>query len=396
MKPPRGLRSLTSTRLNVPPVEARAIDASAFALSDPLTDAAAATPDRALQLAPVYAAVRLLADSIASIPLQAYTRLPAGGRARVEGPIWLDRPTPGITVYDWLWECMSSALLSGNAVGLVGRRGSRVTGVQWVDPQRVSVLDPPRGMSLAGPVWLLDGRRVDREDLIHISAFKRPGITMGLSPLSAYASTIEGGLAAGDFARRFFRNGSIPSAVLESDQVVDPDTAVLMKQRFLEASSGRSLVVLGSGTTFKPISVSPEEGQFIETMQLTAAQIAHAFGIPPEMIGGSTGGSSVTYANVEQRALQFVTFTLRPWLTRLELAFTDLLPAGQYAKFNADVLIRADTLSRFNAHSRALNDGWRNPDEIRDIEDLAPLPDGQGQGYIRGTLYPKSEVVVEQ
>jgi HK97 family phage portal protein len=370
------------------PVETRAVDPAAFARGDDMTHLGEITPDRALRLAPVYAAVRLLSDSIASMPLQVFEEATGGVRRKVETPTLLARPDVTGTVYDWMHRCMSSLLLAGNAVALVGRDGSgRAVAARWQDPARCRPVDGPNGVE-----WYIDGRRVPQSvDLLHIPAFPRPDETWAMSPLTAYATTIHSGIMAAEFGRDWFRNGSVPSGVLESEQAVDKATADVIKERFREAAAQRSVVALGAGATYKPISVSPEESQFIETMRLTAAQIAHAYGIPPEMIGGDMGGSSLTYANVEQRAIQFVTFTLRPWMTRLEQAFSALLLPGQYARFNADALIRADTLTRYRAHTEAQNAGWRNRDETRALEELPPLPPGTGgDEYIRGVLYPAS------
>jgi HK97 family phage portal protein len=126
--------------------------------------------------------------------------------------------------------------------------------------------------------------------------------------------------------------------------------------------------------------VPPEEAQFVETMKMTTNQIAAVYGIPPEMIGGESG-SSMTYANVEQQQINFVMFTLRPWLVRLETAFSALLPDRQYVKFNSDALIRADLKTRWEVNQIRVNMGAANVDEIRAQEDEPPLPNGQGQKY---------------
>jgi HK97 family phage portal protein len=142
----------------------------------------------------------------------------------------------------------------------------------------------------------------------------------------------------------------------------------------------RKPLVFGSDWEFTALQVNPEESQFIETMRLTATQIAAIYGVPPEMVGGETGGS-MTYANVEQQSINLVTITLRPWLVRLEGVLSRLLAGRQYVKFNVDAMIRTSLIDRYTAHGMALEQGWRNADEIRALEDLAPLPGGQGQTY---------------
>jgi HK97 family phage portal protein len=163
--------------------------------------------------------------------------------------------------------------------------------------------------------------------------------------------------------------------VLETDQPVNQEQALIIKARFAAATRGREPVVLGAGTKYRPITVPPDESQFLDTIRATATQVAAIFGVPADKIGGEPGGS-MTYANVEQAALDFVTFTLRPYLVRIETMLTGLLPRPQIVKANADALIRADALTRYQAHHLALSDGWQSRDEIRRIEDLPPIPGG--------------------
>jgi HK97 family phage portal protein len=147
--------------------------------------------------------------------------------------------------------------------------------------------------------------------------------------------------------------------------------------------------VYGKDWTYNAISVPPEEAQFVETMKLTTNTVASVYGIPPEMIGGESG-SSMTYANVEQQQINFVMFTLRPWLVLLETAFSALLPDRQYVKFNSDALIRADLKTRWEVNQIRVDMGAANIDEIRAQEDEPPLPNGQGQQYGPRTPLPAS------
>lgn len=356
----------------------RALTAADFASGidmpgSPLSGMSLATPEGSLRLAPVYAAVRLIADAVAGLPLQALRERPDGTRVRATGPSLLDDPAPTGTTFDWVHRAVTSCLLSGNAIGIeVAWRAGWPTAVQWLDPDEVQVHEGEGRAEL-----FYEGRPLAGEPIVHIPAMVLPGRVWGVSPIRMHQLTVESGILAARFGRDWFRNGSVPSAILESEQMVDKDTATILKQRFKEAAAGRDVVALGAGAKYKPISIPANESQFIETQQLTATQIAHIFGVPPEMVGG-TSGDSMTYANVESRASHFVTFTLRPWLVRLEQAFTRLLPRGQVARFAADALLRADTLTRHQAHDLAIQGGWKTPDEVRALENLPPLPGGQG------------------
>jgi len=129
---------------------------------------------------------------------------------------------------------------------------------------------------------------------------------------------------------------------------------------------------LGDAARFQPVSISPEESQFLETTRANVATVARYFGVQPELIGGESGGS-LTYANVEQRALDFLQFGLAPWLVRMETAISRLLSSTTTVKFNAAALVRTDLLTRYQAHESAIRAGWKLRSEVRDLEDLPPI-----------------------
>jgi len=333
--------------------------------------------ERALRLGPVYAATRLLADSVASLPLKSY-RADGDDRLRAPVPPLFRRPSATGTRYDWLHRCMTSLTLRGNAYGLVVAWGPDgwPSQIEWLHPDDVHIED-----NLAAvPVWYYKGRRLEDGQLFHIPAYTVPGQILGLSPIAYFATTTEAGLLANQFGRDWFANGSTPSAVLETDMVVDRDAATILKARFKEAAEGRDVVALGNGVKYRAISVPANESQFLETIKATANQIAAIYGVPPEKVGGETGGS-LTYATVEQNSIDLLTWTLRPWLARLEDAFSWLRPPTEEARFNVDAMLRTDTLTRYQAYriSRAI--GLHNIDELRRTEDEPPLPGGLGKDY---------------
>ncbi|MEV5538484.1 phage portal protein [Saccharopolyspora shandongensis] len=343
----------------------------------------------ALTLDAVFAATRLLSESVASLPLQTFRRS-GGGKSRIDDPSLLREPSHHGTAYEWLQRAMVSLLLRGNAYGYITEftsDGEHPRRIEWLHPDDVSTDDDTllRTMRSTGePVWRYRGAPIPNDRMVHIPGYTLPGQRLGLSPIAAYAMTTETGLSAKRFGRDWFRNGSIPSAVLETAEPVTQDQARTIKERFRAAVSGREPVVLGAGTSYKPITVPPNESQFLATIKATANTIAAIYGVPPERIGGEAA-SSRTYANREQESQDFVTFSLRPHLVKLEAHLSALLPRPQYVKFNVDALIRADLLTRYQAHSLALHDGWKSKDEVRELEDEPPLPDGQGAGFATTT-----------
>ncbi|MDP9949129.1 MULTISPECIES: phage portal protein [Streptomyces] len=331
--------------------------------------------ERALRLAPVYAATRLLSDSVAAMPLKSYLGEADARRPIVSPPIFT-RPAAVGTRYDWLHRCMTSLTLRGNAYGFIVATDAAgwPTQVEWLHPDDVHVEDN----FAAVPVWFYKGRRMEPEQMFHIPAYTLPGQILGLSPIAYFAATTDTGLLAQEFGRNWFANGSTPAAVLETDREVTKDNADILKARFKEAAQGRDIVALGLGTKYRPISVPANESQFLETIKASANQIAAIYGVPPEKIGGETG-SSLTYATVEQNSLDLLTWTLRPWLARLEEALSLLRPPAEEVRFNADAMLRTDTLTRYRTYRIARAIGLRNIDELRGLEDLTPLPNGQGQ-----------------
>lgn len=334
----------------------------------------------ALTLVPVFAATRLISDAVASLPLGAYRRQ-GEKQTSIKTPQLLADPTMFGGPYEWVQRCLLSLLLRGNAYGLI--TGVDQQGfprqVEWLHPDEVSLEDDT---ATARPRWLWNGRRVDpwlgrdsAGELVHIPWYVLPGRIQGLSPIAQFRATIEGGIYAQRFGRDFFKNGAVPSAVLETDQPVDEDQAKLIKQRLKAAAQGRDTVVLGAGAKYKPITVPPEESQFLETIGANATMIASIYGIyPAELIGGDTK-DSMTYANVEQQSLNLATFTLRPSLVRLEQHFSTLLPRPQFAQFDVDGVLRADRKTRYETHAIALEKGFKTVDEVREEEHLdGPMP----------------------
>lgn len=336
------------------------------------------SPQRALQLGSVYAANRLIAQSISTLPIKAYRRTNDGRTPIPNLPrLFADLIADGQLV-PWLHRCVTSLGLRGNAYGLIVNRDGMGFPIQieWLDPCKVMIDDRSgkRG-------WLYDGREVPLEEIVHIPLFAMPGQKVGLSPITAFAQTLGIGLQAQAYASDWFAVGGFPPGTFKNEEKEVPEEdARLIKERLVSSIRTRAPIVHGNDWTYTPISVPPEEAQFVETMKMTTNAIASIYGIPPEMIGGESG-SSMTYQNVEQQQINFVMFTLRPWLVTLESAFSALLPDRQYVKFNADALIRADLKTRWEVNQIRLTTGAANIDEIRAQEDESPLPNGQGQKY---------------
>jgi HK97 family phage portal protein len=296
-----------------------------------------------------------------------------GTRDEVDPPRVLQAPAASTDLPDWLWQSMHSYLLRGNVMGLVvdRERFGRPSQIELVNPDRVQ---PQVDQYQRTVTWRLDGQEIDRADLWHRRCYPVPGQPLGLSPVAHFAQSIGLGLAAEAYGATWFGDANTPSGVLTSDSPLTHEQAKRGHDEWMRLRRNRrDVAVLGNGITFQPISIAPEESQFLDTMRFNVQQVARLFGIPPEMLGAESG-DSMTYANIENRDLSLLKYALGPWLGRLERAMNALVPRGQYVKFNAAALLKVDTLSRYQAHEIGLRAGFLTLDEVRELEDREPLP----------------------
>lgn len=354
-------------------VESRAITSVPWSVGDALTPAAA-TQERALRMGPVFSAVRLIADTVSTLPLKPYRKVGDDRQPMTGLPaLFRDLDDRGELV-TWLKRCVTSLMLRGNAYGLVTSRDGLgyPTVIQWLDPSDVSCNDT----NPWAPVWYWRGRVIPSEDLLHIPWFVVAGKAQGLSPIEAYAVTTSTGLQAQEYGESWFRAGGVPPGTFKnSAKSVTPEEARQVKGRLVAAIRSREPIVYGSDWDYNPITVPPEQAQFIETMRMSATQIAAIYGLPPEYVGGNSG-DSLTYSTVEQNQIR-LNQSLRPLLVLLEDAFSAVLPTRQHVRFNADATARADLKTRYEAYQIALSMGLLTLDEIRSLEDLPPLPPAQ-------------------
>jgi HK97 family phage portal protein len=340
----------------------------------PTASGEAVTIESALRLSTVWACVRLLADSVSTLPLHVYR---GDDRDPIPTPRLLQRPSADFPeLADWLWAIMASLLMRGNAWGLVtDRRGAGLlpSQVDLVHPDRVAVTTNGDGMR----VIRIGGVEQNPADIFHVKAFPFPGQLEGLSPIAYARESIGLGLGAERYGARFFAGADLPIGFLETDQEVKQEVADVLRARWKALGrgswDGRDIAVLGNGAKFRPLAIAPEESQFIQTQKFSVATIARFYGVPPEMVAGETAGHEA-YTSPEMRGTDFLTFTLRPWLHRIERAVSGLLPSTQQAKFNAGGFLRATLREQYEALNIGVAGGFVMPNEARAKLDLPPLP----------------------
>lgn len=344
-----------------------------------LSNGTLVTPQTSLQRVAVFASANLIASTNSQLPVDL---LAGTGSRKVEldkPPLLVDPGGEGYGFEDWLWNVLFRALVQGNAVGLVAERDrfGFPTVIQLQDLDRVSV-----NVDAFGQVkWKINGKDIDRDRIWHFRAFPQEGKILGLSPIGLHMRTVGIGIQAEEFGSQWFSDGGHPTGIFTSEAKLNETQAKGVKDKILAVMRGsREPILLPNDIKYQPIQINPLESQFLETQKYSSAECARIFGPGvPEMLGYETGGN-LTYANVEQRSLHLLIYTLNNWARRVEAALSSprMTPTGTYVKFNRGALLQSTTLDRYKVHELALKNGWQTVDEIRELEDLPPMLDTPG------------------
>lgn len=330
----------------------------------------ASQPDLALQVPTVWACVKLLADTVASMPLETF-RKTGDVPKRITDPAVVTRPDPDDTQSEWLHMLMVSLLLRGNAYCLMTPSPAGL-GLPILNPDTVHV-DQDRE---TGAVTYKIGQQDVTGRIWHVRGMTLPGRKVGLSPIASAAATLGVDISARKFAADFYNGGGVPKGKLTSDQPITQTQAVTLKERLVTASLNREPVALGQGVDYALLPVKAEESQFLKTQQFNISQIARFYSVPAEMVGGSSG-SSLTYTTVELNSLNFLTYGVQFWLRRIEDSFFSLLPKLQYVQFNTAKLLRTDIKSQTEVDAINVAAKIRPPSEIRTERGLPPLTEAE-------------------
>lgn len=330
--------------------------------------------ESSLQSVAVFAATDLIASLASELPVDVY-RGTGPDRKQVPMPGYMQDPDgSGHGLPDWSYQAMMSWLLRGNIFGDVLQR-SRAGFLQQIalfHPDEVT------GSVEDGQVqWLVNGQSIKPGDFYHRRVNPMPGVVLGLSPIRLLASTIGLSLTATKFGLQWFQDGAHPNALLVNNEAsLDDSQARQVKQRFLASLRGnREPVVFGKGWEYKPLQLAPEESQFLQTQGYSQAECARIFGPGiAEILGYGSG--SMTYANVVDRDIALLKYSVGRWLRRLERILSEMLPRPQYVKFNRDALLETNTLARYQAHASALSNNWETINEVRSFENRPPVPWG--------------------
>lgn len=343
----------------------------------------------AMQTTAVYACVRILSETLASLPLHTYRHTERGKEKAIDHNLYYllhDEPNPEMTSFVFRETLMGHLLLWGNAYAQIIRDGSgKVVALYPLLPDKMKVDRTSAGelyyeyQTDTGPVILRN------YEVFHIPGLGFDGL-VGYSPIAMAKNAIGMAIATEEYGAKFFANGANPGGVLEHPGVLKDPKRVRDSWNAVYQGSGNAhrIAVLEEGMKFHSIGIPPEQAQFIATRKFQLNEIARIFRIPPHMIGDLDKSS---FSNIEQQSREFVKYTLDPWVSRWEQAIHKLLlkpdeKRQYFVKFNVDGLLRGDYESRMNGYAIGRQNGWLSANDIRELEDMNRIPEDQG-----GDLY---------
>lgn len=388
------------------PLENKALTSGYNFLLGPTSSGRPVTERSAMQMTAVYSCVRILAEAIAGLPLHVYRYKENGGKEKaVDHSLYRllhDEPNPEMTSFVFRETLMTHLLLWGNAFAQIVRNGlGEIIGLYLLQPNRMSVgrdLDTKQlyyeyQTSWDEPAGEYKTIRLTPPDVLHIPGLGFDGL-VGYSPIAMAKNAIGLAQATEDYGASFFANGAAPGGVLEHPGTIKDPSRVRdsWQQTFGGAKNGNKVAVLEEGMKYTPISVSPEQAQFLETRKFQINEIARIFRIPPHMIGDLEKSS---FSNIEQQSLEFVKYTLDPWVIRWEQAITRALLSPRekqqlFVKFNVEGLLRGDYQSRMEGYAVARQNGWMSANDIRELENLDRIDEAEGGDLylVNGNMLP--------
>jgi HK97 family phage portal protein len=333
------------------------------------------TEETSLRLSAVYASVRLIADTVATLPVDQFFR--ADGQRvpfRPQDP-WVLQPSLSLPRTTFWQQVMMSLLLDGNAFVMIGRDGGpgRIDNLTVLNPTHVQVLPNGGGFQVEGVGTFTN------QQIHHVTEMLLPGKDRGTSRIEQAKESLGLGLALQEYASTFFGNGAFPGVVIEI-----PGEPTLEQRQEIQATwenahkgtrRAHKPVVMMNGSKVTPVSVNPNDSQLLDQRRFAVEEVARLFRIPPFMLGITESGMS--FASVEQQMLFYAEHTVRPYVEMLEASFSRLLVNERsFIKFNLNALVRADLNTRTEAYSRALLAGYMSVNDVRSLEDMRDVEDG--------------------
>ena len=343
---------------------------------------------RALQTSAVYACVKILAETVASLPLHLFKK-GKGGKSEMaeQHPLFsclYEMPNDEMTSFEFREMMMTSLLLWGNAYARKIRKNGHVTELWYLKPQLMTVeRDTQTGKIKYTYSDDITNQTYEYkpEQIFHVKGLSLDGVT-GLSPISQAREAVGLSLATEEYGAKFFGNGARPGGVLEHPGILkDPEKLRESWNKVYQGTrNSHKVAVLEEGMKYHTIGIAPEDAQFLETRKYQVNEICRIFRVPPHLVGDL---ERATFSNIEHQSIAFVQHTIRPWLVRWEQAISrSLLDEKErllyFSRFNVDGLMRGDYKSRMEGYAIGRQNGWLSANDIRHLEDLPPIPKEQG------------------
>lgn len=370
------------------------------------TSGKAVTERSAMQMTAVYSCVRILSEAVAGLPLHLYKYTDSGGKAMaLDHSLYRllhDEPNPEMSSFVFRETLMTHLLLWGNAYAQIIRNGkNEIVALYPLMPNKMSVDRDENGRLYYTYYRGNDEAIKNKEfavtlqpsDVLHIPGLGFDGL-VGYSPIAMAKNAIGMAIACEEYGAKFFANGAAPGGVLEHPGTIKDPQRVRESWQSTFGGSGNAnkIAVLEEGMKYTPIGISPEQAQFLETRKFQINEIARIFRVPPHMVGDLEKSS---FSNIEQQSLEFVKYTLDPWVIRWEQSIQRSLlsrdeKAAYFVKFNLEGLLRGDYQSRMNGYAIGRQNGWMSANDIRELENLDRIPaeDGGDLYLINGNMLP--------
>lgn len=341
-----------------------------------------------LGITAVYSCVRVLSDSVASLPLLVYERVNRGKERAVDHPLYRilhEEPNPWMTPYQLKETLMAHLCLWGNAYCSIERDGAGTVVALWpLRPSDMVRIEPSLSGGLIYTYNLPRGgglTQIAQRDILHIRGLSPDGIR-GYSPIHLHRESLGLAMAAEEFGARFFGNQARPGGVLQTKSRLSPKGAANLKESWEEAHRGLTnahrIAILEEGVEWKAIGLPPNDAQWMETRQFQLNETSRIFRVPPHKISDL---NRATYSNVDKQEQMYKGDSLEPWLVRIEeqihlSTFTAQERRRYYPEFLMDAQWRADIQTRYAAYARGKQWGWLSTNDIREMENMNPIADG--------------------
>lgn len=362
---------------------------------------------RSLQTSAVYACVKILAETVASLPLHLFKREKDGKKVWAEEhplfQVLYESPNDEMTSFEFRETMMTSLLLWGNAYARIIRKQGHVTELWYLKPQNMQV---ERDTSTHKLKYTYSDDVTNQtivykpQQILHIKGLSVDGV-LGLSPIGQAREAVGLALATEQYGAKFFGNGARPGGVLEHPGILkDPEKLRESWNKVYQgARNSNKVAVLEEGMKYHSIGIAPEDAQFLETRKYQVNEICRIFRVPPHLVGDL---ERATFSNIEHQSIEFVQHTIRPWLVRWEQAISkslldDTEKTLYFAKFNVDGLLRGDYKSRMEGYAIGRQNGWLSANDIRKLEDMAPIPSEQGGDdyLVNGSMISAKATITE-